>query len=475
MQVSIVYKNSTVSDFRIDAEAYLPIYIDIEKILKNKKFTKLGNEISIFKKGIFDIKAECYCDNGKNAVPFVRISNLKNMITDDNDIIYIPEEENEKNKQTFLKRNDIILSKTAYPACSLVTLEYCNTYQDTIAVKLKKDSQILSQYLVIFLNSKYGYYQMKRWFTGNIQMHLNLTDGRGILIPVLADDYQELTKKLFCTALIFKENSKSLYRQAEELLLQELGLLNWQPKHVLTFIENYSEAQKAERIDAEYYQPKYDEIINAVKGYKGGWDSLNNVVSIKKCIEVGSDAYTEEGIPFLRVSNLSKLELNENNQQSIKQELYKELAENFQPKKGEILLSKDGTAGLAYHINSEPKKMIPCGGILRLKVKNKEYLPEYLTLVLNSLIVQEQIERVSSGALIKHWLLNQINNTVIPKLEIEKQKIIVAKIQESFKCRELSKQLLEIAKLGVEKAIEENEETAEKWIKQELGKLGVEV
>ena len=98
-------------------------------------------------------------------------------------------------------------------------------------------------------------------------------------------------------------------------------------------------------------------------------------------------------------------------------------------------------------------------------------MPEYLTLVLNSLIVQEQIEKVLSGALIKHWLTEQINNTVIPKLDIDKQKEIVEKIQESFKCREQSKQLLEIAKQGVEKAIEQNEESATVWINQELEKL----
>jgi type I restriction enzyme M protein len=134
---------------RIDAEVYQKVYIEIDKTIDKLTNTSIGEEIRTIKKGIFDIKAECYSDFG---IPFVRISNLKNMRIEENDIIYIPEEEHNKNIDTELKRNDVILSKTAYPAASLVTLEICNTSQDTVAIKLKPKSQILSHYLVTFLN-----------------------------------------------------------------------------------------------------------------------------------------------------------------------------------------------------------------------------------------------------------------------------------------------------------------------------------
>ena len=34
-------------------------------------------------------------------------------------------------------------------------------------------------------------------------------------------------------------------------------------------------------MDAEYYQPKYEEIVNVIKSYKGGWDTLKNMVALK--------------------------------------------------------------------------------------------------------------------------------------------------------------------------------------------------
>lgn len=220
------------------------------------------------------------------------------------------------------------------------------------------------------------------------------------------------------------------------------------------------------------FQPKYEDIVDAVKKYKGGFDELGNLVKIKKSIEPGSEAYQESGIPFVRVSNISKLELSDNNQQFISEKLYAEL-KNHQPKKDEILLSKDATPGIAYYLNEEPKQMIVSSGILRLEMKNQKVLPEYLVLILNSMIVQKQIERDVGGSVINHWRPDQIELTTIPILENTKQKEIKELIEKSFISRKLSKSLLEIAKRGVEIAIEKNEEEAERWINIELDKIEV--
>jgi restriction endonuclease S subunit len=143
--------------------------------------------------------------------------------------VYIPHEENEKNIDTFLSRNDIILSKTAYPACSLVTLENCNTSQDTVAIKLKKDSKFNSHFLTIYFNTNYGLELMKILFTGNIQTHLNLTATKNIVIPIFSESFQNSIKNIFIRSIKKTEKSKTLYKQAEELLLKELDLLNFKP------------------------------------------------------------------------------------------------------------------------------------------------------------------------------------------------------------------------------------------------------
>ena len=58
--------------------------------------------------------------------------------------------------------------------------------------------------------------------------------------------------------------------------------------------------------------------------------------------------------------------------------------------------------------------MIPAGGILRLKSKTDKINNEYLTLVLNSILTQEQVNRDVGGSVILHWRPDQVAGTVIP-------------------------------------------------------------
>ena len=114
--------------------------------------------------------------------------------------------------------------------------------------------------------------------------------------------------------------------------------------------------------------------------------------------------------------------------------------------------------------------MITSGALLHLTVRNvSEVLPDYLTLVLNSPIVQLQAERDSNGAIIQHWKPSEIENVVIPILDINIQKEIASKVQESFALRHRSEQLLEFAKQAVEMAIEQDGKIALEWLKRRGG------
>ena len=276
-------------------------------------------------------------------------------------------------------------------------------------------------------------------------------------------------KKTIQQALKVRSISRDGYTQAQTMLLAELGLINWQPKHQLTFVKNYSDTKQADRIDAEYFQPKYEEIVKAIKGYAGGWDTLGNLVSVKKCVEVGSGEYLDEGIPFVRVSNLNPFDVT--GEKYISENLYEKIKQH-QPKQGEILFSKDATPGIAHYLRDKPQKMIPSSGILRLKNKTEKINNEYLTLVLNSMLTKEQINRDVGGSVILHWRPEQVKETAIPILPLEKQTQIQQKITESFALRKQSKHLLECAKQSVEIAIEQDEKIAISWLEKQMNSTG---
>ena len=142
-------------------------------------------------------------------------------------------------------------------------------------------------------------------------------------------------------------------------------------------------------------------------------------------------------------------------------------------RKDTILFSKDGSVGIAYKVE-DTMEVITSGALLHLTIKNPdEILPDYLTMVLNSPIVQLQAERDTNGAIIQHWKPSEIEKVVIPVLDMDKQIEISDKVKESFALRKKSKQLLEDAKRAVEIAIEQDEESAIEWLKDRKKEAGV--
>ena len=109
------------------------------------------------RKGIFDIKADTYTEPG-DGVPFIRIGDLKYGMIKEGTTAWISEDAHKAEFKTVLKRGDIAISKTAYPAVALITLEECNVSQDLIATRLSKEGArfFTSEYVVSFLSSSIG-------------------------------------------------------------------------------------------------------------------------------------------------------------------------------------------------------------------------------------------------------------------------------------------------------------------------------
>ncbi len=233
-------------------------------------------------------------------------------------------------------------------------------------------------------------------------------------------------------------------------------------KQVNYFEKTYFDIDKVARLDAEYFQPKYEKIVSLIKSCASGWDRLGNLVEINKSVEVGSDEYLAQGIPFVRVSNLNSMEITE--EKYISEQLYNQIKEH-QPGQGEILFSKDATPGIAHYLSEDPKKMIPSSGILRLKNKNSKVNNEYLLLVLNSRYVKAQMNRDVSGSVILHWRVEQVSDTVIPILSDSIQTQIQEKVSTALQLQAESKRLFEAAERAVEIAIEESEAAAANYLK----------
>ena len=469
MKISIISYKSILEkekSFRLDAEYYSPDYLFYYDQIKK-------HPVYYLKKILHPTEVlRNYCDEG---IQILLAQNVRNNELDFSNVVFMDNSYKVYLKKNRLKYNDVVLTRSGANFGQSAPFKSDKViYACADVLVIKNTNEVKGGYLSTFLNSKQGKALLNRGSYGMAQPHIAPSYLYTLPIPRFHICFEEKIDQIVTRAVEISHSAINCYTLAEQLLLSELDLLGWKSKQQKSFIKNYSDTVTASRIDAEYFQPMYDEIVDKITSLNN-FSTLDRLVSIKKCIEPGSNVYQDNGIVFLRISNLSKFGFKNGNQQYINDDLYAQLIQ-YQPKRGEILLTKDASPGIAYYLKDDPGKMIPSGGILRLKVKDEnQLLPEYLTLVLNSIIVQKQIERDIGGSVINHWLVDQVKSALIPILPIDKQSNIAKMINKSFSNCETSKKLLDIAKRGVEMAIEQDENSAEYWIKSEIEDLGIDI
>lgn len=448
---SIIKKGELQRALRMDAEYYQPQYLFLDKEFSSKKL-KLAEirDVSIFvKKGIFDISPNKYIDQG---VPLIRVQNIRSGFLNYNNMVFISDNDHLKYKNTELSEGDLVLSKVGTIGEVAIISEKdrkCNFSQNAIGVKINK-KRIKSEYLLLYFLSSLGQLQLLRSQMFQVQSKLELEDIRDLKVVLLDNLKQEELRKIVVEVVDLRESSEKIYSQAEQILLEEIGLKNIDLKDDLFYTTTLKEVKDNNRMDAEYYLPKYEKLMEHIFSFN--YNLLGKLAKFKKGVEPGSDKYFKTGKPFLRVSNLSKFEITNNNQKYLENNLYMQLKKSYEPKKGEILLSKDATPGVAY-VLKESIECIISSGILRLEVAASIKI-EYLALVINSQVGQMQMKRDSGGSIINHWKIDQIKNLEIPLLTNDTQKKIEILCCESFLKRKQAKQLLEQAKHKVEEMIE---------------------
>ena len=392
---------------------------------------------------------------------------------------YISPEQHYKNPRTTLQKGDVIISTVGTIGnCAVVdeTILPANSDRHVGIVRLKKD--IKPYFLSTFIICKYGKFQTLRESTGNVQLNLFIYKIKSLKIPLLLNKFQERIEELVKLALIYLNKSKELYQQAEDLLLSELNLKDWQPTTETIAIKSFKESfLSSSRLDAEYYQPKYDELYKylEIACVEKGWN-LKKLASLSLGFKYGTSdplEYIDKGVPFLRIADLQKYRFNDKDLKFISQKAAKQQKATVNT--GDVLISRSGTLGLAIAIPEYLNNAVYGSYFILTKPNRSLINPIYLSLYINSLIGKLQTEQANTGAIQTNLTIPVLESLLIvcPPLDIQKK--FVDKVSQSYDAEDKSKQLLQIAKIGVEKAIETDEATATNWINQQLENLGIDL
>ena len=458
--------------FRFDSEYFRIDYIVKLKRIQEKQYRRVG-DFAYVTDGIH----ESIEFDEESKINLISAKSPKENVFDLSGNSFISLDHHLRNPRTALQEGDVIISTVGTIGnCAVVDEAILPANSDRHVGIVRIEKEFKSYFLSTFLLSKYGKFQTLRESTGNVQLNLFIYKIKTLKVPYLSDDFQDFIDRTVRTAHQSLKQSKAFYEQAEELLLSELGLKDWQPTEETVAVKSFAESfLSSGRLDAEYYQPKFDQLIKRLEE-KVELTPLGNLLTLnqrgKQPIYIENGNEYELGFPVVNSKHVREGEV------ILSDNRYAYLPETDNPltiKTDDILINGTGVGTIGrcapylYDQEALPDNHVT---ILRTDLLDSVYLSIYLNSIVGKLWVEKHFKG-SSGQI--ELYPNEIAQFLVWNAPESVQQKIRSKVEDSHQKREQSKQLLEIAKTGVERAIETNEATATTWINEQLESLGVEL
>ncbi len=266
---------------------------------------------------------------------------------------------------------------------------------------------------------------------------------------------------LFKRAFELRTLSKQTYAEAERILLKEIGLQDFKPSQEPVNIKNFKEIfGTTKRLDAEYYQPKFEQLTGKIYATNQG-KLLGELLDFNQ--RGKQPEYTDEdGLFVINSKHIrkNKIDFTENRKADVAA-----TPKSLIIKKGDVLLNGTGVGTIgrcAAYLLTEPALPDNHVTILRTKTMN----PVFLSVMLNSIIGQMQVDKFFKGSSGQIELYpTDINQFVVWDAPEDIQSKIANFVLNAYNLEAQSNQLLDVAKKAVEIAIEENEGKALQFIK----------
>ena len=354
---------------------------------------------------------------------------------------------------TIIGATEQIIARSA-----IVTEEYlpANINQNIVQIRINP-KKAAPEYVNTYLNTKYGKQYLIYLSRQTEQFNLNCKEVESVIIPVFSDGFQEEIVQLVSKASAYQITSRALYNMASEILDKALNVhITEQSRPVLSVVHISDSFKKTGRIDAEYYQPKYEEIVHAI----------NTTETVSSLCNVYDDAFipqTDVDYPYIELANVGC----NGDISGVALEHGGDLPSRARRRvsSGQVIISSvEGSLQSCALVEDEYDGALCSTGfyVLDSDVINSETL----LVLFKSAPIQALLKQRCSGTILSAISKDELLSMPLPRIDTDVQESIAKKVQESFALRRKSKELLEIAKQAVEMAIEQGEKLALEWIKE---------
>jgi len=444
---SIIKTSELEGALRADAEYYRPEYKENEKII-----IACGYPVelldTLIRKPVNGFDYRSFSNVG---IPYIRVGNMLS-----GEVLYREAERiqisaDEVKKDIKLQVGDILFSrKGTFGRVAVVEEDFSSAVISSEIMRLRiKSEKVNPYYLSTFLNSKFGFYQVERRTHGVSNYSITQEDLLRVKVPILPTKFQMRVAELVKNAYLEHEKSYQFYLQAEQMVLTELGLDNVDLSQPNYYSISLTQAQKVSRVDAEYFQPKYDKLIEHLKK-TGKTKLLGEITSyIKRGVQ---PTYVKDGeIIVINSQHLGRYLLNIEATERTDYTFW-ETNRRSRLQRGDVLVYSTGAYVGRTNVWFEDRRGIASNHVTIIRPKevcNSFYLAVYLNASPGLL----QAEKCATGSGQREIYPDAITDFLVYLPSEEFQTEIAKLVIRSYEARKKAKALLEKAKQKVEEMI----------------------
>ncbi|WPP12434.1 restriction endonuclease subunit S [Lacticaseibacillus paracasei] len=340
----------------------------------------------------------------ENGVPFLRGSNLRNGELIEDNANYITKEKHAELTSGHLVEDDIVLAvRGSLGALGYVKEENIDwNINSQLAVIRTDKSELSGKFLAQFLLSWRGQKELLSRNTGTALKQLPIKQLKDVPVPIVNLDEQKEISALFTSIdnLIAATQDKiDALEQAKRALLQRLFDQSWRFK-------GYSdpwEKRKLGETNSYFTDGNYGE-------------------SYPKESELSDK---ENGVPFLRGSNLRNGELIEDNANYITKEKHAELTSGHLVE-DDIVLAVRGSLGALGYVKEENIDWNINSQLAVIRTDKSELSGKFLAQFLLSWRGQKELLSRNTGTALKQLPIKQLKDVPVPIVNLDEQKEISA-------------------------------------------------
>lgn len=449
LAISIIPQSELENLQTIGSEYYLPDFIAKQEKIRTcgARVETLGAVSKLITDGDHGIAD--YVDDG---VKFVLSANVKQGWIDTHDMRSISENHHSTLGRSSLKEGDVLVTKTGiyFGNSAVVPRKFgeANTIAHVGIIRLKERYD--PTYVSTFLNSAYGYSQLRRRGMKATRPEIKLIEFGAIEVPFFSDRLNQGVAALLDLAEAQRSLAVSHVANSNLTLFEALDLGNWTPPQPLAYTASSADAFASGRLDAQFFAPRIQQLI----------DHLSNqgttVGTVATPRREKFDAVRHGDFDYIEIGDLDGTGTTGSSRVAADEAASRA---TWFVRPGDIITSTvRPIRRLSAQIAPNQDGYVCSSGFLVLDPTGVR--PELLLTFLRLPVICELMDLFASASMYPAITEADILAIPFPTVGAATEKAVVSAVQEGRAARAHARALLDAAKRAVEIAIEDSEAAA---------------